>query len=100
MNKAGLIQAIAIDIDLTQVAASRLLNIVTRAINSTLANGEPVSLFNFGTFSVQKCQGYSGRNPSTGTKIQIAETNVVHFKAGKELKAIVNSSSNSNSNST
>lgn len=95
MNKAELIQAIAIDIDLTQVAAGRLLNIVTRAINSTLANGEPVSLVDFGTFSVQNRQGHSGRNPRTGTKIQIAATKVVHFKAGKGLKTIVNSSSSS-----
>ena len=92
MNKAEITQAIAIDIDLTQVAASRLLNIVTRAINTTLANGEPVSLVDFGTFSVQNRQGYSGRNPRTGTKIQIAATKVVHFKAGKGLKTIVNPS--------
>ena len=93
MNKAELIQAIAIDTDMTHVAAGRLLNRVTRVINSTLANGEPVSLVNFGTFSVQNRQGHSGRNPSTGTKIQIAAKKVVHFKAGKGLKTIVKSRS-------
>ena len=93
MNKAKLIETIAIDIDMTQVAAGRLLNIVIKAINSTLANGESVSLVDFGTFSVQNRQGHSGRNPKTGTKIQIAAKKVVHFKAGKGLKTIVNSSS-------
>ena len=100
MNKAEITQAIAIDIDLTQVAAGRLLNIVTRAINTALANGEPVSLVDFGTFSVQNRQGHSGRNPRTGTKIQIAATKVVHFKAGKGLKTIVKSSSSSSSSSS
>ena len=93
MNKAELIEAIATDIDLTQVAAGRLLNIVTRAINSTLASGESVALVDFGTFSVQNRQGHSGRNPRTGTKIQIAATKVIHFKAGKGLKTIVNTGS-------
>ena len=43
----------------------------------------------FGSFGVAKKPGRTGRNPRTGAAIKIAAKNVVKFKAGAELNALV-----------
>ena len=90
VNKSELIQAIAVETDIPKAAAKRILNAVTKAINTTLTNGECVSLVGFGTFSIKTSAEHAGRNPKTGTKIQIAAANTVHSKLGKTLKKVIN----------
>jgi|TARA_B110000240_G_C13076521_1_gene273977 DNA-binding protein HU-beta len=91
VNKSELIQAIAVETDVPKAAAKRILNAITSAINTSLINGEPVSLVGFGTFSVKSRSARSGRNPKTGTSIEIASANRIHFKPGKTLKTEINS---------
>ena len=51
-----------------------------------LASGQEVALVGFGTFKVNTRSARIGRNPKTGEEIQISETKVPSFKAGKNLK--------------
>lgn len=66
---------------------------ITTIVNSTLAavgddlkRGEEVRLHNFGSFSINKRPARTGRNPATGSEIQIAASNQVKFKPSKALK--------------
>jgi len=90
VNKSDLIEAISLEADVPKAAAKRILNAATRAINNSLTNGECVSLVGFGTFSVKSRSARIGRNPKTGTSIQIAAANTIHFKPGKTLKTFIN----------
>ena len=90
MNKAGLIEAVAVAANLTKVEAGRAVDAVVTSIASTLQNGEQVSIVGFGTFSVKQRAARTGRSPRTGETIQIAARNVPGFKAGKGLKDAVN----------
>lgn len=90
MNKGDLIQKIAEDANLTKVQATEALNTVIGCINDTLKDGDKVSLIGFGTFSVNRRDARTGRNPKTGEAIQIPAKNVVKFKPGKELTQNMN----------
>ncbi|EGG95255.1 DNA-binding protein HU-beta [gamma proteobacterium IMCC1989] len=90
MNKSELIDAIAASADLPKAAAGRALDAVLETIESTLKNGDPVTLVGFGTFSVKDRAARTGRNPQTGAPIQIAAAKIPGFKAGKSLKDAVN----------
>ena len=59
-------------------------------IKNALAKGEKVSIVGFGTFRVKTRQPRVGRNPRTGTEIQVPAKKVPYFKAGKEFKEAVN----------
>ncbi len=90
MNKAELIQVTASEAEISNAAASRVINALVTAITGTLSNGEPVALVGFGSFSVKARSARTGRNPQTGAPIQIAAANIPSFKAGKALKDAVN----------
>ncbi len=89
MNKAQLIDAIAVTADLPKTVASKALDAVLDCISKSLADGDMVALMGFGTFSVKERAARAGRNPKTGAEIQIKAARVPTFKAGKSLKDAV-----------
>jgi DNA-binding protein HU-beta len=89
MNRTELIEYISENAELTKIAASRAMDAFFDAISTSLRNGDPVVLVNFGTFTVKGRAAREGRNPNTGEKIAIKATKVVGFKAGKALKDAV-----------
>lgn len=90
MNKAELVDAVAVSANLTKSDAGEAVDAVFESISKTLSGGDSVSLVGFGTFSVSDRAARSGRNPRTGETIHIAATRVPKFKAGKGLKDAVN----------
>lgn len=90
MNKAELIEKIAIGADITKASAGRALGSLLTTVTEELANGGEVALVGFGTYKVNKRAARKGRNPQTGAEIQIAAAKVPSFKAGKALKDAVN----------
>ena len=91
MNKTDLIDAIAAKADISKKDAEVALKATIESIEEALKNNEKVVLVGFGTFSVKERAARTGRNPSTGKSIKIAASKAPAFKAGKELKDIVNS---------
>jgi DNA-binding protein HU-beta len=91
MNKTDLIDAIAAKADISKKDAETALKATIESIEEALKNNEKVVLVGFGTFSVKERAARTGRNPSTGKTIKIAASKAPAFKAGKELKDIVNS---------
>ena len=52
----------------------------------TLQKGDRIEIRGFGSFSLNYRPPRLGRNPKTGSKVQVPEKHVQHFKAGKELR--------------
>ena len=96
MNKKELVKEIAVQAGLTQIEASKVLDILTTTIVDHVKKGEPVSLLGFGSFSVGKRAARVGRNPQTGAAIEIKSTNNVKFKAGSKLRAAVSGGTTDN----
>ena len=93
MNRAELITEIA---DLTgqpKTQVSSTLSAMLHSITGAVAKGEKVTLVGFGTFERRTRQARTGRNPRTLAPLRIPASKVPAFRAGQELKIIVNGKS-------
>jgi integration host factor subunit beta len=68
----------------------KVVSIIIDSIVDTLKNGGRVELRGFGSFSVRERQASKGRNPRTGEKVFIEQKRVPFFKAGRQLKDMIN----------
>ena len=89
MNKADLIEAVAIKCDISKLAAQRAVDAMIDTITNALQNGKEVQLLGFGTFSVVERASRKGRNLRTNKSIDIPARKVPKFVAGKNLKDVV-----------
>ena len=89
MNKQDLIRKIADGACIAQKDAAAALDSTLDAIVAAVAAGEKVQLVGFGTFEVKKRSARVGRNPATNAVIEIPESTVPVFKAGKAFKDAV-----------
>jgi len=90
MNKAELIANVAEKTGLTKADTTKTLTGIIDTISETLASGEKVTFVGFGTFGVNDLAARKGRNPQTGKAIDIPARKKPAFKAGKQLKEVVN----------
>ena len=85
--------AIKPELKLQQSQVTEVISETLDAIRDSLANGKTVELRNFGVFKIETRKKRIGRNPKNpGVDIQIPERSVVKFRAGKELKELLASS--------
>ena len=89
MNKAELINAVALKADVSKKDAETVLTAALDTITAAMAEGEKVQLVGFGSFEVKKRAARLGRNPKTKEAIEIPASVVPTFKAGKALKDAV-----------
>jgi DNA-binding protein HU-beta len=86
MNKSDLIEKVASSAELSKAAASKAVDAVLDTITDALKDGDQVTLIGFGTFAVRERPGRVGRDPRTGSPLEIKASRVASFKAGKSLK--------------
>lgn len=89
MNKTELINAVADKTQLSKKDAEAAITATVEAIAEALTREEKVQLVGFGSFEVKTRAARVGRNPKTGTEIEIPQTKTAVFKAGKALKDAV-----------
>ncbi len=90
MNKTELIAAVAQKSDLTKKDAEKAVKAVFEAISDSLTQGDKVQIIGFGTFEVRQRKAREGCNPRNNEPIQIEASKTPAFKAGKQLKDLVN----------
>lgn len=59
---------------------------------TTLATGDRIEIRGFGSFSLHYRPPRVGRNPKTGSSVDLTAKYVPHFKPGKEMRERVNES--------
>lgn len=91
MIRSELIQKIADENPhLYQRDVERLVSTVFDEIINAMAAGDRVELRGFGAFSVKKRDARTGRNPRTGSAVEVEEKHVPFFKTGKLLRDRLN----------
>ena len=65
------------------------LSEILAAIAESLSAGNRVEIRGFGSFALNYRPPRIGRNPKTGVKVAVSGKHVPHFKAGKELRELV-----------
>ncbi|MDR0929170.1 MAG: HU family DNA-binding protein [Oscillospiraceae bacterium] len=86
MNKTELCAAIAAKTGLTKKDAEKAAAAFVDTVTQALQEGDKVQIVGFGTFEVKVRPARTARNPRTGEPIEVAESKVPLFKAGKALK--------------
>ena len=91
MIKSELIEKIAQDNNLSKTDAKRVIETIFNELRQALVNGNRVELREFGVLSVRQRKARKGRNPKTGTTVNVAAKRVPFFKAGKSVIEALNS---------
>ncbi|MEI7637853.1 MAG: HU family DNA-binding protein [Syntrophus sp. (in: bacteria)] len=91
MTKSDLIEALAGKENLTGKQAKDIINQILKGFTDTLKKGDSIEIRVFGSFSVREYKAYKGRNPRTGTNVDVRPKRLPFFKVGKGMKNIVDS---------
>ena len=92
MTKAQLIEKVSEHLQgLTKRQTEIIINTIFDSIKTSLAKGDKIEIRGFGSFRLRKRKTREGRNPKTGELVSVNAKNVPFFKAGKELKELVDS---------
>ena len=90
MNRSDLIQLLADRFSqLTHSDVEAAVSTILGTMNDTLARGRRIEIRGFGSFTVIHRAPRLGRNPRSGTAVDIPQRRVLHFKVGKALKYAV-----------
>ena len=93
MTKAELVAKVASQINLTKKQTEVVVNTVFHSITESLSEGKKVELRGFGSFRIRERNPRTGRNPKSGVKVEVPAKKVPFFKAGKELRELVDKNS-------
>ncbi|MDO9528013.1 MAG: HU family DNA-binding protein [Syntrophales bacterium] len=90
MNKSGLIGALSRKEDLTEKEATDVVKLIFKGFTDELKKGGRIEIRGFGSFVIREYDAYTGRNPKTGSNIEVSAKKLPFFKVGKELRKGVN----------
>ena len=85
MNKAQLIDAMALSTGLSKEESEKALDAFVDVTTDVLKMDERLALVGFGSFGIKERQARAGHNPQTGKEITIKAKKVVKFKEGSDL---------------
>jgi integration host factor subunit beta len=87
MTRAELIERLAELHPQLKVSDAELsVKLILDTLSNTLAKGGRAEIRGFGSFGLNYKPPRNGRNPKTGTRVNVPAKYVPHFKAGKDLR--------------
>ncbi|MCP3951270.1 MAG: integration host factor subunit beta [Desulfobacterales bacterium] len=89
MNQLELIEALRIKLGIRKDESKAAVQLFFDTMSEALARGDRVEIRGMCTFYLKHYKTYTGRNPKTGETIQVPPKKQPFFKAGKELKKLV-----------
>ena len=92
MTKAELIEEVSRVVEMSRKDSEVIVETIFDSIVRALRNGEKIEIRGFGSFRTRQRQPRIGRNPKTGTRVEVPAKRIPFFKPSKELKDLVNNS--------
>jgi DNA-binding protein HU-beta len=89
-GKADVIDAMAEQAGITKKEAAAAFDAFVRYISDACQRGERCAIPGLGSFQVSERAAREGRNPRTKEAITIPASKNVKFKAGKDLRDVLN----------
>jgi integration host factor subunit beta len=90
MTKSDLIDLLCEAEKMPKGRAELLINAIFDCMEASLRRGERIEIRGFGSFEIRSYRAYEGRNPRTGSAVNVKPKRLPFFKVGKELKERVN----------
>ncbi|HET6460929.1 MAG TPA: integration host factor subunit alpha [Syntrophales bacterium] len=91
MTKIDIIQDVYEKLGFSKKDAAKIVESVFELMKDSLARGEKIKISGFGNFSVKDKKSRRGRNPQTGSEIEISARKVLTFKSSQVLRKALNS---------
>ena len=92
MTKADLIEEVSRVVEMTRKDSEVIVEAIFDSIVRALRSGDKIEIRGYGSFRTRQRQPRVGRNPKTGTRVEVPSKRIPYFKPSKELKDLVNSS--------
>jgi len=92
MTKADLIEEVSRVVEMTRKEAEVIVEAIFDSIVRALRSGDKIEIRGFGSFRTRQRQSRVGRNPKTGSRVDVPAKKIPYFKPSKELKDVVNHS--------
>jgi integration host factor subunit beta len=86
MTKSILIERLCETCRVPAGRAEQILGEIFGSIERALNRGERIEIRGFGSFELREYKGYVGRNPRTGSTVDVKPKRLPFFKVGRELK--------------
>lgn len=90
MTKADLIDEVSRVVEMTRKDSEVIVDTIFDAIVRSLRAGDKIEIRGYGSFRTRQRQPRIGRNPKTGTRVDVPSKRIPYFKPSKELKDLVN----------
>ena len=93
MTKADLIEEVSRVVEMTRKDSEVIVEAIFDSIVKSLKTDDKIEIRGFGSFRTRQRQARIGRNPKTGTRVEVPAKRIPYFKPSKELKDLVNGDS-------
>ena len=90
MTKADLIEEVSRVVEMTRKDSEVIVEAIFDSIVKSLRTGDKIEIRGFGSFRTRQRQPRVGRNPKTGSRVEVPSKRIPYFKPSKELKDLVN----------
>jgi len=90
MTKIDIIQNVSNKLGISKNDSTRIVESALEIIKEQLSKGDTVKISGFGNFVVKKKNARRGRNPQTGSEMEICARKVLTFKCSNILKKSLN----------
>lgn len=95
MTKAELIEEVSKVVEMTRKDSETIVETIFDSIVNSLHKGDKIEIRGFGSFRTRQRQPRVGRNPKTGSRVEVPSKRIPYFKPSKELRDLVNQSAQS-----
>jgi integration host factor subunit beta len=92
MTKAELIDEVSKVVEMTRKDSETIVETIFESIVNSLHKGDKIEIRGFGSFRTRQRQPRVGRNPKTGSRVEVPSKRIPYFKPSKELRDLVNQS--------
>ncbi len=100
MTKAELIEEVSKVVEMTRKDSETIVETIFESIVNSLHKGDKIEIRGFGSFRTRQRQPRVGRNPKTGSRVEVPSKRIPYFKPSKELRDLVNQAATSGSAGT
>ena len=90
VTKADLAEEVSRVVEISHREGAAVVETVLESILQALREGGQVQIRGFGTFAVRQRRGRIGRNPKTGSQVQVHPKRVPYFRPSTGLLELIN----------
>ena len=90
VTKAELVEEVSRVVEISHREGAAIVETILGSIVQALREGSRVEIRRFGTFAIRQRGGRVGRNPKTGSQVQVPPKRIPYFRPSTGLLELIN----------